>query len=79
MEFFRRRGHRAIPVNGGQRAQLANGQFPQKPAGHRRHLYKKNFVQTKDKKISLILQTGVLLASALPTGMALCKWPRRGR
>jgi hypothetical protein len=66
-------------VNGGQRAELANGQFSQKPAGHRHPLYKENFAQAKDKKISLILQTGVLLTSALPTGIALCKWPRKGR
>jgi hypothetical protein len=47
-------------VHGGQRAQLANGQFAQKPACHRRNLYKENFAEAKDKKISLIWQIGLL-------------------
>jgi hypothetical protein len=58
-------------VNGGQRAQLAKGQFPQKPARHRRHLYKENFALSKDKKISLIWQTGLLLGRGRPDGTTL--------
>jgi hypothetical protein len=53
-------GDRSIAVYGGQRAKLANGQFTHKPACHRRYLHKRNFVQTKDKKISLIWQTELL-------------------
>jgi hypothetical protein len=47
-------------LNGRQRAQLADGQFPQKPARHRNHLYKKNFAHSKDNKISLIRQIALL-------------------
>jgi len=37
MQPFGGRCHRSIAVNGRQRAKLANGQFSQKPACHRRH------------------------------------------
>jgi hypothetical protein len=68
MKLFRRRGDRMMFLHRGQGAQLAHGQFPRKSARHRIHLYKKNFGRSKDKKISLILQTGLLWACGLPTG-----------
>jgi hypothetical protein len=33
------------------------------------HHYKKNFAKAKDKKISLILQTGLFLRRGVPDGM----------
>ena len=56
MELFGRCGDRPVFLNRGQRAQLADRQFPQQPARHCRHLYKKNFAWTKDNKILLIRQ-----------------------
>jgi fructose-1,6-bisphosphatase I len=61
-----------------QRAQLANGQFPHEPARHRTSHHKKYFGSAKDKKISLILQTGLLWRDGLPTGDPLCNGPAEG-
>jgi hypothetical protein len=60
MKLLGCRGHRPMFLNGRQRAQLPDGQFPQKPARHRNHPYKKNFVLSKDNKISLIRQIALL-------------------
>jgi hypothetical protein len=60
MELFGRGGDRSIFLDCRQRAQLADGQFPQKPAPHRTHPYKENFTQSKDNKILLIRQIALL-------------------
>jgi hypothetical protein len=57
-------------LNGGQRAQLTDRQFPDQSARHRSHLYKKNFALLKDNKILLILQTGLLC-------LAVCRQAKR--
>src|SRR4029450_963000 len=42
------------------------------------HQYKKNFAKAKDKKISLILQTGLLLRRGVPNGMTHWSGPEEG-
>jgi hypothetical protein len=56
MELLGRSGDRSVLLNRGQRAQLADCQFPQQPACHCRHLYNEKFARTKDNKILLIRQ-----------------------
>jgi hypothetical protein len=41
------------------------------------HHYKKNFAKAKDKKISLILQTGLFLEREVPIGMTRWVAPKR--
>jgi hypothetical protein len=60
MKLLGCRGHRPMFLHGRQCPQLSDGQFPQKPARHRIHLYKKNFARAKDNKISLIRQIALL-------------------
>jgi hypothetical protein len=48
MELIGRRRHRPGLLNGRQRAQLTDCQFPDKSAHHRVTTYKKNFAKAKD-------------------------------
>src|SRR6185295_14725765 len=77
MQVFGGGGNRPVAVNGRERAQLANGQFPRKPACHGAAQYKKNFAKAKDKKISLILQTGLFLKGGAPNGVTRWVAPKR--
>jgi fructose-1,6-bisphosphatase I len=66
-------------MNGHQRAQLANGQFPQKPVRHRFPHYKNYFSSAKDKKISLIWQIALLWAAGQPPADRTAIVPKRAR
>jgi hypothetical protein len=60
MELLGCCGDRSMFLNGRERAQLADRQFPQKPVRHRNHLYKKKFARSKDNKILLIRQIALV-------------------